>query len=170
LKEVTAGKSPLTDPGELLYRSIQQSGVAGLISDFYMTVAEPMIKQLSSDKKVRTKTSSEIAREYLGPVLGDAAKILSNISGVKAGAVRFAKDMDDGEFIKKEMTKFTKHMLGYFGLQSLWQTKALYRALITEYMTEILDYKTYVRQQKQLKRDAREQRYGGQVNIIDLFK
>ncbi len=169
VKEVIKGRSPLTDPGELAYRSLQQSGVLGLMSDLFVVLAEPAIKQLSTDKKVRTKTGTEIMREFVGPVIGDAMKLMSNIAGAGAGTSRFATGVDDGEFLKKEMTKFTKHMFGYSGLQTLWYTKALYRALITEYLTEVLDYKTYLRTQKRLKRDAREKRLGDELNIIDLF-
>ena len=169
LKEVTAGKSPFTDPGELAYRSIQQSGVAGLISDLLVSVAEPMIKQFSTDKKVRVSTTGEIAQQFIGPLAGDAIKIMSNIMGVGTGVARFATDVDDGEFLKKELTKTGKTAFSFFGLQSFWATKALYRALVTEYLTEVLDYKTYLRTQKRLKRDAREKRLGGELNIIDLF-
>ena len=169
LKEVTAGKSPLTDPGELAYRSIQQSGVAGLISDLLVSVLEPTIKQFSSDKKIRVSTTGEIAQQFVGPLAGDALKLMSNIMGVSTGAARFATGVDDGEFIKKELSKTGKNLLGYSGLQSFWATKALYRALVTEYLTEVLDYKTHLRTQKRLKRDAREKRLGGELNIIDLF-
>ena len=55
LKEVVNNRSPLTDPGELAYRSIQQSGVLGLLSDFFVILAEPAIKQLSTDKKLGQK-------------------------------------------------------------------------------------------------------------------
>ena len=169
LKEITAGKSPLTDPGELAYRSIQQSGVVGLISDLLVSIAEPTIKQFSTDKKVRVSTTGEIAQQFIGPLAGDAIKLMSNISGIGTGVARFATDVDDGEFLKKELSKTGKTILGYSGLQSFWATKALYRALITEYLTEVLDYKTYLRTQKRLKRDAREKRLGGELNIIDLF-
>ena len=169
LKEVTLGKSPLTDPGELAYRSIQQSGVVGLISDLLVSVAEPTIKQFSTDKKVRVSTTGEIAQQFIGPLAGDAIKLMSNISGIGTGVARFATDVDDGEFLKKELSKTGKTILGYSGLQSFWATKALYRALVTEYLTEVLDYKTYLRTQKRLKRDAREKRLGGELNIIDLF-
>jgi len=169
LKEITAGKAPLTDPGELAYRSIQQSGVAGLISDLLVSVAEPAIKQFSTDKKIRVSTTGEMAQQFVGPLAGDALKLMSNIMGIGTGAARFATGVDDGEFIKKELSKTGKNLLGYTGLQSLWITKALYRALITEYLTEVLDYKTYLRTQKRLKRDAREKRLGGELNIIDLF-
>ena len=108
-------------------------------------------------------------REFVGPVLGDAMKLLENVAGTALGTSRAARGVDDGEFIKRELLKITKHMMGYTGLQTLWYTKALYRALFTEYLTEVLDYKSYLRTQKRLKRDAREKRLGGKLNFIDLF-
>jgi|DEB0MinimDraft_3_1074331.scaffolds.fasta_scaffold01157_4 hypothetical protein len=164
LKEATAGRQIITDPGELVARSLTVSGVGGLAGDFAMMAATPFIRQMSQEKVVRTMNDDQVLRQIVGPVISDAITYMNNFSDTAVGGLVWAKDIDDGEMFKRTASRFSKEVGSLAPFQSLWYTRALYRMLMYDYMTEILDYRKHTRDQRRLTREAQETRLNGQPN------
>tara|TARA_R100000995_G_scaffold84477_1_gene63291 strand:- start:2052 stop:4730 length:2679 start_codon:yes stop_codon:yes gene_type:complete len=168
LKEFIAGRNPYkADNPELYVRAFREGGGFGLLQDLFMqTGGTELLEQIFADKKVRFPTSGQIAENHIGPLLGDALKIMATGFGVGKGAILQAKGLDDGEFLNKRLLDTTKMIGGYTGLQRLWWTKMLYRKYVTEYLTEMMDPAGYRRRERKAKRDAINARYGNRQNNI----
>ncbi len=168
LKEFIAGRNVYqADNPELYIRAFREGGGFGLLQDLLMqSGGTEILEQIFADKKVRFPTAGQIAEQHLGPLAGDALKIMSTGGNVLKGTIMKAKDLDDGEFLNKKLLDVTKMAAGYSGLQRLWWTKMIYRKYFTEYLTEMMDPAGYRRRERKAKRDAINARYGNRQNNI----
>ena len=146
LKQTTQGKEMYKwNDEELWARTATTAGVWGLYSDFTMQIGgEDLIRGIGSDRKEPMHTSKDFWENLIGPVVVDAYAALQNIVfDPLTGGARWAKGIDNGEYLRRSLSKTTKMFGSATGLKNLWFSKMLYRKYFTEYLTELLDYRGY---------------------------
>ena len=146
LKQTTQGKEMYKwNDEELWARTATTAGVWGLYSDFTMQIGgEDLIRGIGSDRKEPMHSSKDFWENIIGPVVVDAYAALQNIVfDPLTGGARWAKGIDNGEYLRRSLSKTTKMFGSATGLKNLWFSKMLYRKYFTEYLTELLDYRGY---------------------------
>ena len=162
LKDLIKGKQPrkLND-ANLWIRAAEQSGAYGLFSDSLLQIlgGSLVLSAFTDDPESRFMYRDQAQKQLLGPFMSEIMRTTENIGSL---AKRFAKDDWDGFFGES-----TNELLTYAPFQNIWYLTMLRRMLFNDYIKSRTDPKGYSRQQKRLRKKAKENRFGGKdKNIV----
>lgn len=167
-KDFAKGKQPqnlLTaeDRYAVMERALITGGALGLVSDTFFNLASPLLEQLMSPEEKVRYTRPEVNRLFLGPLVQDIYNLIQDTSSMGTGGIQYAYGLEDSEYFTRNVGKLGKYALHLTGAETFVGTALIYRLLVNEYITQMIDYDGYRRKQKNLQRDADKTR-GGEVN------
>jgi len=93
----------------------------------------------------------------------DIYNLIQDTSSMGTGGIQYAYGLEDSEYFTRNVGKLGKYALHLTGAETFVGTALIYRLLVNEYITQMIDYDGYRRKQKNLQRDADKTR-GGEVN------
>lgn len=165
LKEIAAGKQPkdLFDPNTIV-RVVEQAGVAGIVSDAFLTLGGSDVLQAIFGGEVNNYYGSDKAMTLLGPTLGDFLKTTGVIGSLTISGIEAITGKE--EFDYKELSDLTQQALTMVPGQNLWWAKMLFRKYLFEAIHQTWDSKSYKRTQRRYKKQAKDQRLRGEYNNI----
>lgn len=149
LKDFLRGNQPRNwDDGNLWIRAAEQSGALGLISDTLLQFggSQKLSQWFTDEPESAFVSRSQKASQLLGPFLSDINKLTDG-----------GKSMSDFSLMLAE---------SFLPFQNVWWAAMFKRWLIHDYIKQRTDKKSYRRQQKKLKKIARDNRIDGKPNNI----
>ncbi len=167
-KDVAKGKQPQNivtaeDRYAVMERALITGGALGLVSDTFFNLASPLLEQLMSPEEKVRYTRPEVNRLFLGPLVQDIYNLIQDTSSMGTGGIQYAYGLEDAEYFTRNISKLGKYALHLTGAETFVGTALIYRLLVNEYITQMIDYDGYRRKQKNLQREADKTR-GGEVN------
>jgi hypothetical protein len=167
-KQIVAGKAMYDINNPAVWVDVaRQAGYGGYVQDLAMDffLRDVLMQAVSNDPEAISSSSEKYDR-LLGPIISDAMKILQNTVRTATGSVRYAKDIDDGEYMEKGLSGLTQMFGQYTGLKNFILTKMLYRKYLSEYLSEALNPQEYRRAERRAQNEADEMRRGKLNNWI----
>ena len=158
LKDFLRGNQPRNwDDGNLWIRAAEQSGAWGLISDTLLQFGGTReISQFTDEPESSFVSSNQKASQLLGPFISDMLKFTD------ASIVKSLKE----DTWQQNLTNTSVGLLNYVPFQNVWWAAMFKRWLIHDYIKQRTDKKSYRRQQKKLKKIAKDNRIGSKPNNI----
>lgn len=167
-KQVFAGKALYDINNPAVWVEVaRQAGYGGYVQDLAMDfgLRDLLLQAVSNDPEAISNSAEKYDR-LLGPIISDAMKILQNTMRTASGSIRYAKDIDDGEYMEKGLTGLTQMLGQYTGFKNFLLTKMLYRKYLSEYLSEALNPAEYRRAERRAQNEADEMRRGKQNNWL----
>lgn len=169
-KDLSKGRNPQNivtaeNRYQIFERAMLTSGALGLISDTFFTAAGSMLEQLMNEEEKVKYSKNQAIKLFVGPLLQDVYNLVEDTTGTVVTGVQALQGLDDGEYFARNVSKLGKYALHLTGAETFVYTALIYRLLVNEYLTEMIDYDGYRRKQKRLQDDADRTR-GGEVNNL----
>jgi len=155
LKEILAGNQPRRlDDANLWIRAAEQSGALGLISDLTLEFGGAQLLSQLTDEPAGYFASREKATALMGPLLSEIMNATDSIGNASLSWDDWVKNADDT----------TKGLLNFVPGQNIWYLQMFKRMLIHDYIKQRTDPVGYRRSQRRLKKIAKDNRIGGEMN------
>lgn len=162
LKDYLKGKElRKIDDTNLWIRGAEMSGAVGLFSDVFMQfVGQGLLSQFTDEATSPFMSEQDKASQLLGPLVGDLLSITALPESVVRDILSGNKDMN------QILNKTTQQILPFIPFQNLWWLALLKRQVTHEYINQRLDPKKYRRQERKLKKIAKDNTISGKPNNI----